>query len=35
MMKDNVIYFPDVWQESMEELYEKMTLEELKNRPDP
>ena len=30
MMKDNVIYFPDVWQESMEELYEKMTLEELK-----
>ena len=29
-MKDNLIYFPGVWHESMEELYEKMTLEELK-----
>ena len=29
-MKDNLIYFPDVWQDSMEDLYEKFTLEELK-----
>ncbi len=29
-MKDNLIFFPDIWQESIEELYEKMTLKELK-----
>lgn len=29
-MKNNLIYFPDVWQDSIEELYEKMTMEQLK-----
>lgn len=29
-MKDNLIYFPDVWQDSMEDLYENLTLDELK-----